>query len=343
MASPTHTPDMNLSPLWERVKAEEPGTLQSLGLPRVRHDLMTEHHHHHQCLMTKPKQILTGMVSLGLLIILCCLHLSAWHAWGRLWGSHQAHMLRTAWQWGGSSRPWRREHLPDRKPVGNGGGWGPRGRGRLRARTGLGVHRVLPLRGHVPWRSYLSPQSLCVSPDDRDSKSSPQSTVHSDSGPRGSSPPGRGWRGDLNPRGEGARSTQRARRQAVLGRAGLVPLPSLSPRLRPAGQESIVRAAPQERPFRCLPPAPEGRGPQGAHCPRHCRCRVLTGQKAEVKRPSAAESGQRGSGPGRKRGRMARRDARARGTFLAGISPRGAESTIAGSGLRDRYLLNASW
>ena len=202
--------------------------------------------------------------------------------------------------------------------------------------------RVLPLRGHAPWRSYLSPQSLCVSPDDRDSKSGPQSTAHGDSRPCGSSPPGRGWRGDLNPRGKGARSTQRARRQAVLGRAGQVPLPSLSPRLQPPGQESIVWAAPQECPFRCLPPSPAGRGPHGAHCPHHCRCWVLTGQKEEVKRPPAAESGQRGSGPGRKRGRMVRRDARAHGTVLAGISPRGAESTIAGSGLRDRYLLNAS-
>lgn len=44
-------------------------------------------------------------------------------------------------------------------------------------RTGLGVHRVLPLGGHVPWRSYLSPQSLCVSPADRDSKSGSQGTA----------------------------------------------------------------------------------------------------------------------------------------------------------------------
>lgn len=148
--------------------------------------------------------------------------------------------------------------------------------------------------------------------------------------------------GDHNPRGEGTWSTQQARGQAVLGRAGLVSLPSLSPRLRSPGQESIVRAAPQECPFRCLPPSPAGCRPQGAHCPHHYRYRVLTGQKEEVKRLSAAESGQRGSGPGRKRGRMARRDAHVHGTFLAGIGPRGAESTIAGSGLRDRYLLNAS-
>ena len=29
--------------------------LQSMGLQKVRHDLVTEHHHHHQCLMTRSR------------------------------------------------------------------------------------------------------------------------------------------------------------------------------------------------------------------------------------------------------------------------------------------------
>ena len=33
--------DRNLSKLWERVKAGEPGVLQSMGSQRVRHDLAT--------------------------------------------------------------------------------------------------------------------------------------------------------------------------------------------------------------------------------------------------------------------------------------------------------------
>ena len=44
--------------------------LQSTGLQKVRHDLVTEHHHHHQCLMTRSRQTLTGMASLGLFITL---------------------------------------------------------------------------------------------------------------------------------------------------------------------------------------------------------------------------------------------------------------------------------
>ena len=50
--------------------------LQSMGLQKVRHDLVTEHHHHHQCLMTRSRQIPTGMVSLRLFIILyiCVVH-----------------------------------------------------------------------------------------------------------------------------------------------------------------------------------------------------------------------------------------------------------------------------
>ena len=172
----------------------------------------------------------------------------------------------------------------------------------------------------------------------------------------------RAGRGDHSPQGKGTQSTQQARGQAALVRVGrarglalasLLPLPlaqpcsSLSPRLWSPGQESIVWGVPQECPFRCLPPSPAGRGPQVGHCPReaapcHCRCRELTGQKEEMKRPSAAESGRLGSAPRRKRGRMARRDARVHGTLPAGISPPGTEFTIAGSGLHDRYLLNTS-
>ena len=37
----TDSMDMNLSKLWETVRAEEPGVLQSTGLQRVGHDLMT--------------------------------------------------------------------------------------------------------------------------------------------------------------------------------------------------------------------------------------------------------------------------------------------------------------
>ena len=172
----------------------------------------------------------------------------------------------------------------------------------------------------------------------------------------------RAGREDHSPQGKGTQSTQQAWGQAVLVRVGrarglalasLVPLPlaqpcsSLSPRLRSPGQESMVWGVPQECPFRCLPPSTAGRGPQVGHCPReaapcHCWRQELTGQKEEMKRPSAAESSRLGSVPSRKRGRMARRDARVHGTLPAGISPRGTESTIAGSGLHDRYLFNAS-
>jgi len=34
--------DMNLGELWEMVRDERPGLLQSMGWPRVRHDLVTE-------------------------------------------------------------------------------------------------------------------------------------------------------------------------------------------------------------------------------------------------------------------------------------------------------------
>ena len=38
----THSMDMNLSKLWETVKAEESGILQSMGSQRVTHKLETE-------------------------------------------------------------------------------------------------------------------------------------------------------------------------------------------------------------------------------------------------------------------------------------------------------------
>ena len=38
----TDSMDMSLSKLWEMVKDKKPGVLQSMGSPRVRHDLATE-------------------------------------------------------------------------------------------------------------------------------------------------------------------------------------------------------------------------------------------------------------------------------------------------------------
>ena len=38
----TDSMDMSLSKLWEMVKDREPGVLQSMGLQRVRHDLVPE-------------------------------------------------------------------------------------------------------------------------------------------------------------------------------------------------------------------------------------------------------------------------------------------------------------
>ena len=38
----TDSTDMNVSKLWETVKDRQPGMLQSMGLPRVRHNLATE-------------------------------------------------------------------------------------------------------------------------------------------------------------------------------------------------------------------------------------------------------------------------------------------------------------
>lgn len=61
-----------------------------------------------------------------------------------------------------------------------------------------------------------------------------------------------------------------------------------------------------------------------------------------MKQRSAAESDRLGSVPRRERGRMVRRDVRVHETLPAGISPRGTESTIAGCGVHDRYLLSAS-
>ena len=40
----TDSMDVNLSKLQELVKAGEPGVLQSVGLQRIRQDLMTEQH-----------------------------------------------------------------------------------------------------------------------------------------------------------------------------------------------------------------------------------------------------------------------------------------------------------
>ena len=39
----TDSTDVNLSKLWEIVRTEEPGMLQSMGSQRVVHDLATEH------------------------------------------------------------------------------------------------------------------------------------------------------------------------------------------------------------------------------------------------------------------------------------------------------------
>lgn len=50
-------------------------------------------------------------------------------------------MRSTARKWGGSSRLWKREHLPNRKPVGRRERMGPPGKERrLRTQTELGLH-----------------------------------------------------------------------------------------------------------------------------------------------------------------------------------------------------------
>ena len=42
----TNSKDMSLSKLWETVKDRESGVLQSMGLQRIRHDLVTEQQQH---------------------------------------------------------------------------------------------------------------------------------------------------------------------------------------------------------------------------------------------------------------------------------------------------------
>ena len=63
----TATMDTNLSQLWESEGQRSLACCSPRGC-KVRHDLVTEHHHHHQCLMTRSRQILTGMASLRLFI-----------------------------------------------------------------------------------------------------------------------------------------------------------------------------------------------------------------------------------------------------------------------------------
>ena len=53
----TDSMDMSLSKLWEMVKDKKPGVLQSMGSPRVRHDLATEQQQQWEYILLSPQHL----------------------------------------------------------------------------------------------------------------------------------------------------------------------------------------------------------------------------------------------------------------------------------------------